>query len=303
MHLPFKTFILSAAGVSLAACATISSDEQKTPDPEIVKVEEWRTVKPENLLIIAVNAGQIIIELNEDFAPKHTKQIRELSAKGIYDGETFYRVIDGFVAQGGLKDDERIAPFGKLANENDRPITTDGSDKFIPLGNGDLFAETVGHVDGFAAAKDAKLGREWLLHCPGAIAMARDEDPDSGSTEFYIVLDAQRYLDRNLTVFGRVLSGMQLVQAFKRGDRDIESGVIQAPAKGETILKMRTAADIPEAERPTWQVMNTNAPAFEEFKTAKRVRNEAFFYRKPPEVLDICSFSVPARKIMETADR
>ena len=90
---------------------------------------------------------------------------------------------------------------------------------------------------------------------------------------------------------------------MERGDRDIESGVIQAPAKGETILKMRTAADIPEAERPTWQVMNTNAPAFEEFKTAKRVRNEAFFYRKPPEVLDICSFSVPARKTLETADR
>ena len=70
-------------------------------------------------------------------------------------------------------------------------------------------------MDGFAVARDADLGREWLLHCPGAMAMARDDDPDTGSTEFYIVLDAQRYLDRNLTVFGRVLSGMEHIQALQ----------------------------------------------------------------------------------------
>lgn len=125
--------------------------------------------------------------------------------------------------------------------------------------------------------------------------MARDTDPDSGGTEFYIVLDAQRYLDRNLTVFGRVIDGMEHVQAFKRGDRAIESGVIQAPELGEEMQSVEVSDNLSVADRPTWQVMNTQSPAFEDFKTSKRVRDEDFFYRKPPEVLDICGFETPAR--------
>ncbi len=294
MNLPFRKSLLIAAASCLAAVTAAQADDAtkaKTDTPS-----EWRNVAPENLLIITVAGGDIVIELNSEFAPNHAKQIHDLAAKGIYDGQSFYRVIDGFVAQGGLKDDETVAGYATLTNENDRPLSTGENDAFAPLGNADLFAKTVGHVNGFAAARYDEIGREWLLHCPGAMAMARDEDPDSGSTEFYIVLDAQRYLDRNLTVFGRVLSGMELVQAFKRGTPAVESGVIQAPDQGETILKMTTADLLPADQRPDWQVMNTGTDAFESFKTSKRVRNEAFFYRKPPEVLDICAFSVPARK-------
>ncbi len=166
----------------------------------------------------------------------------------------------------------------------------------LTLGNGDLFAETVGHIDGFAVGRSAELGREWLLHCPGAMAMARDEDPDSGGTEFYIVLDAQRYLDRNLTVFGRVIDGMQYIQKLRRGDRAIESGVIQAPAQGDEIISMQLASEIDAAKRPSYRVMVTPSAAFEDAKTAKRVRAEAFFYRRPPETLDICGFEVPVEK-------
>ena len=202
-------------------------------------------------------------------------------------------MIDAFVAQGGLQDDEAIEPFPTLENENDRPIT---DAKLVPLGNADLFAPIVGHIDGFAAGRSESLEREWLLHCPGALAMARDTDPDSGSTEFYIVLDAQRYLDRNLTIFGRVIDGMQYVQKLKRGDRAIESGVIQAPEVGDEILSMTVAADMADAIRPKYQVQAMPSQAFEDAKTEKRVRDEDFFYRKPPEVLDICGFEVPVRR-------
>ncbi len=127
--------------------------------------------------------------------------------------------------------------------------------------------------------------------------MARDNDPDSGATEFYIVLGAQRYLDRNLTVFGRVIDGMEHVQSLKRGDRAIESGVIQAPELGDTIIRIRKASDIAPAERPAYEVMAMPSPDFEAAKRAKRVREEDFFYRKPPEILDICTFEVPVRQL------
>ena len=123
----------------------------------------------------------------------------------------------------------------------------------MPLGNADLFAPVVGHIDGFAVGRSESLQAEWLLHCPGALAMARDNDPDSGGTEFYIVLDAQRYLDRNLTVFGRVIDGMQYVQKLKRGDRAIERRH-SGPEVGDEILSMTVAADMAEAIRPAYQV-------------------------------------------------
>ena len=282
---------LLVAGCFVFSSACLASAQAETEAPADTS-SDWRDVAPENLIIISLESGDVVIELNDDFAPAHAKQFRDLAADGVYDGEAFYRVIDGFVAQGGLEDEDLIADYETLKNENDREIT---DAPFTPLGNGDLFASQVGHMNGFAAARDEEMGREWLLHCPGALAMARDDDPDSGGTEFYIVLDAQRYLDRNLTVFGRVIDGMEYVQALKRGDRAIESGVIQAPDKGYTILSIRPASAMTEDNRPSYEIMKTETQAFEDFKTSKRVREESFFYRKPPEVLDICGFETPAR--------
>jgi len=291
-----RSVLFAALGVSLAA-ASQAQDALETgvSEEEIASATapDWRDVSAENLILIETAHGDIVIELNPDFAPNHAAQFRDLVRADVYNGSRFYRVIEAFVAQGGLQDEEVIEQYPTLINENDRPISEAA---FVPLGNPDLFAPVVGHIDGFAVGRSESLEKEWLLHCPGALAMARDTDPDSGSTEFYIVLDAQRYLDRNLTVFGRVIDGMQYVQKLKRGDRAIESGVIQAPDVGDEILSMTVAADMAEAIRPAYQVQAMPSQAFEDAKTAKRVREEDFFYRKPPEVLDVCGFEVPMRQ-------
>ena len=296
-----RLFLGASLLLGLAACGGAEVATEETPAAAVVSSPletspetEWRDVAAENLLMLETKRGFIAIELNPDFAPIHSARMRELASSGKYDGIQFYRVIDGFVAQGGFQNEDLIAEWPSLANENDREITVAS---FTPLGNKDLFTERVGHMDGFPAARDAEMGREWLLHCPGAVAMARDTDPDSGGTEFYIVLDAQRYLDRNLTVFGRVIDGMEHVQALKRGDRAVENGVIQLPETGDAIVSARIAAELPEQERIRYQVMNTNHAAFEAAKTSSRVREEEFFYRKPPEVLDICGFEVPIRQV------
>ena len=292
------SLILAAGAVLLSACQTPVEAQSEMDTAEsaetVVATDIWRDVDPENLLLINTEYGQTAIELNPDFAPNHVAQIRQLTRDGVYDGIRFYRVIEAFVAQGGLQDDALIEPYPTLINENDRPIS---EDVLVPLGNADLFTEQVGHMKGFAVGRDNTLGTEWLLHCPGAMAMARDTDPDSGSTEFYIVLDAQRYLDRNLTVFGRVIDGMAYVQKLKRGVRAIGNGVIQAPEQGDLIISMQIAADLPEETRPAYQAMISDSAAFEDAKTAKRVREEDFFYRKPPEVLDICGFEVPVQRV------
>lgn len=294
-----RSLVFGALALSImSACQAQEAIEVQLTEDEIASAlaPDWRDVSPENLILVETTYGDIVIELNADFAPNHANQFRQLVREDVYNGTRFYRVIDAFVAQGGLQEDELIEPYPTLKNENDRPISDAA---FVPLGNADLFAPVVGHIDGFAVGRSETLGSEWLLHCPGALAMARDNDPDSGGTEFYIVLDAQRYLDRNLTVFGRVIDGMQYVQKLKRGVRAIESGVIQAPEQGDEILSMTVAADMAAAIRPAYQVQAMPTQAFEDAKTAKRVREEDFFYRKPPEMLDICGFDVPVRKAPE----
>ncbi|MBL4616566.1 MAG: peptidylprolyl isomerase [Robiginitomaculum sp.] len=267
-------------------------------DDEQVQIP-WRVIAPENLLIIDTDYGRTVIELNPEFAPNHVEQIRRLAKQKFYDGLTFYRVIDGFVAQGGRGEgkDARALPdgFGTLKNENDR--TSDGLE-FAPVVSPDLYAKQSGHVNGFAAARNPDTGRTWLQHCPGSMAMARNNDPDSGDAEFYIVLGpGTRYLDRNLTVFGRIIDGMEFIQKLNRGVRSIDSGVIADIARRDVIRKFTIAADMPLDSRPVYEVMATPSDEFEIFKVSKRIRNEPFFYRQPPKVIEACTVVAPARMV------
>jgi peptidylprolyl isomerase len=258
--------------------------------------DEWRTVDPENLVVMDVTYGRILIELAPAFAPKHAERFRALVRAKFYDGKTFYRVIDGFVAQGGIGegDDKKTPEWPALKAEFDQAITNDVT--FTPLGSPDLFADEVGHVDGFPVGRDWKEGRMWVLHCPGAIAMARDTDPDTGGTEFYIPIGhAPRRLDRQLTAFGRVLEGMQYVQKLKRGDPKVENGVIKDVAQQDPIVRVQMAADMPRDERPVVQVTDTASKAFADYK-AQRRNPAPDFYKRPAKNLDICGFNAPVQR-------
>ena len=263
--------------------------------PVHAQASEWRDVDGENLAVMDTAHGRVLIELSPQFAPRHAERFRALVRSKFYDGQSFYRVIDGFVAQGGIGegDDKKLPDWPALKAEFDRNIGIDV--EFVALGSPDLFADKVGHVDGFPVGQSRKDKRMWLLHCPGALAMARDNDPDTGGTEFYIPIGhAPRRLDRNLTVFGRVLDGMQHLQKLNRGDPKVDSGVIQDAARRDAIVKVQMAADMTEAERPRVQVMDPTSKAFSAFKEQRR--NPApEFYKKAPPNLDICAFNAPLR--------
>ena len=261
----------------------------------------WRDVDPENLVLIDTRYGEVAVELAPAFAPRHVARMRALVRAHFYDGKSFYRVIEGFVAQGGIGEGTAATgvrgtvPMGwpNLKAEFDAPLTR--TTVFTPLGSPDLFAPEVGHVDGFPAAREGD--RMWIVHCPGTFAFARDNGDDTAATEFYIVIgQAPRRLDRNLTAFGRVIDGLQYVQKLTRGDPEIDNGVIQDSKARDPILRMRLAADLPAAIRPRFQVMRTESAAFAQKKAAKLNPAPEFYHRKPPQVLDLCILPAPVRR-------
>ena len=275
--------------------AAVANAGAVVPDTPAETGGDWRPVAAENLLILKTKYGDTLIELNPDFAPSHVDRMRKLAAGRALNGARFYRVIDGFVAQAGLYDRADDAKWPGLPLEAERSAPDDS--RFAPLGNADLFAPEAGHVDGFAAARDAGAGAEWLLHCPGAVAMARGDDAASGGTEFYVVLGPQRYLDRNLSVFGRVVLGLEHIQKLQRGDPDVDGGVISPIEKADTIISAVIASELPEDERPKLETIRTDTDSFRSHKDAQRRHEGVFYIHSPPSVLGVCSVDVPARSL------
>lgn len=274
--------------------------EAPRPPAEIVAeapASDWRALDPENTLYIDLeDGGRVVVELLPALAPEHVAQVKTLAREGYYDGLDFYRVIDGFVAQGGdtnADDPKTRKSLGsakpQLTAEFDAPVTDDPP--FTPLGDADGFAAETGFVKGFPAARDAAAKREWLVHCYGAFAFGRNDGADTASTEFYVTLAPQRYLDRNLSVFGAVRQGMQYLQGLPRGDA--AGGIISEPEK-RAKFTIRVAADVPQAERTPLQVMKTTSASFRELIEARRNRPEAFFKFRPDHT-DVCAVGVPVR--------
>jgi peptidylprolyl isomerase len=254
----------------------------------------WREVEPENLVFIDLFEGEITVELNPLFAPETVKQFRRLVEERFYDGLSFYRVIDGFMAQGGDGSDlGKLSLVPLIDAEFERDLSDDI--EFSRVQKNDLFAPETGFVDGFAAARDVSKNRVWLTHCPGVVAMARSDAPDSSRTDFYIVIgQAPRYLDRNMNVFGRVIHGMDVVQKIQRGPAN-ESGIIQDETTSSRIRGIRLASEIPEEERLSAFVMDTNSKGFEKLLKSRRNRKQKFFHNKPPGVLDVCQVPMAGR--------
>jgi len=267
----------------------------------------WNPLDPDNTVYLELQEGTVVIELNPVFAPKTVKQFKKLLSERFYQGLSFYRVIDGFVAQAG--DESDIGKASKIPTleaefQIDWPTRPRDKNKaknwqplsWTPVQKGDPFAPYTGFIDGFPAARDKETGgKAWLTHCPGTFAMARNDGADTGRTDFYIVIgQAPRYLDRNLTIFGRVVWGMDVVQRIKRGPT-LKNGIIVKDLDRSWIKSMRLASSLDPAQRLDIWVADTNSEGFKQMLRARRDRNDKFFHHKPPAVLDICQVPVPVR--------
>ena len=153
-------------------------------------------------MILKLKDGDVIIELFNDIAPNHVERFKKLSEEKKYDGVVFYRVIDGFMAQSG------DVQFGNINNENyDLKRAGTGGSKYA----------------------DLKSEFSSLPHKRGTLSMARSSDPNSANSQFFICFKAAPFLDRQYTVFGKVIQGMEFVDLIKRGEGS--NGQVKSPDK------------------------------------------------------------------------
>lgn len=262
----------------------------------------WRTVDPENLLRIRTRHGMIWVELAPEFAPAHAARIRELSRSNFFDFKVFHRVIDGFMAQGGGAPDNPnvAAPTAPLRAEfsiqrsPDELNISELQERVINPRENRSRAQA-GFWNGFPAgtlpAAQAFIREDgqvdsWLLHCDGAAAMARTADPNSANAQFYIVRGEAEHLNATYTVWGKVRAGMDAVRAIRVGTIGETPGF-----SPDFIMGFHIASDLPEDQRPTVQVFDTDTPDFARYleAIAASSRNN----RLP----DICAIEVPVRII------
>ena len=154
-------------------------------------------------MILKLKDGDVKIELFQDVAPNHVKRIKELADSGKYNNVVFHRVIDGFMAQ-------------------------TGDVKFGNSGSGDYDLRRAGM--GGSDLPDLKQEFSSLPHERGTLSMARSSDPDSANSQFFICFKPAPFLDRQYTVFGKVIEGMEFVDMIKRGDEN-NNGSVSEPDK------------------------------------------------------------------------
>ncbi len=254
---------------------------------------DWRALDPQNTLYLELTAGRVVIELAPSFAPHHVANVQTLARGHYFDGLWIMRAQDNYVVQWGDPDAKK--PVGAaqrtLGAEFERSLRGLGLAK---LPDPDTYAAQVGFVDGFPVAADAAIGRAWLVHCYGMVGAGRDNDVDSGGgTELYVVIgQAPRHLDRNVTLLGRVVSGMEILSVMPRGGGTL--GFYERPAQRTPIKQLRVGADVPAAERSDLEVLRTDTPTFLAYVEARRSRHEEWF-KVPAGRVDVCNVPVPTR--------
>lgn len=257
--------------------------------------EAWRTVPQDRLLYIETDHGMIIIELAPEFAPLHVERMTTLANDRFYDFLVWHRVLDGFVAQGG---GSRTNP----AHDTDLPnvpgeftvrrdpneiLIVETQDRVINARSNPAIARA-GFWNGFPAGTQAAalsgitadgLVESWLLHCEGAAAMARTNDPNSAGSQFYITRGNAEHLNAQYTVWGRVRAGQDAVDSIAVGTMGQDIGF-----QPDSIRSMRVGSDEGFDGQVTVEVVDTTSEAF-----------AIWLGPYTDEGLDICDIDVPVR--------
>jgi len=261
--------LLAAAAASMIAGGAIAQT-----------ASEWRTVAPENLMVIDTSQGRVLVELEPRAAPNHIERIRTLTSRGFYDGLKFHRVIPNFMAQTG-------DPQGTGAGGSDLPNLKGefsfrrGRDSgFVAVENsgpglrgvmGSLPIATQPDAQMFVTS-DLKVDASGMF-CPGVAGMARAGSPDSANSQFFLMTGQNDNLNGGYTTFGRVVQGLEVVKALKAGT-DAEDGKVADP---DVMTRVQMASALPEGQRPTVRVAVPGSAPFNAAVEAARSARGAQF--------------------------
>jgi cyclophilin family peptidyl-prolyl cis-trans isomerase len=244
--------LLSLAAAQAAPAAPLPSDPVEA---------DWRAIPDNELLVVQLAGGKrVVIRLAAAHAPQHVANIRRLAQARWWDGLSVYRVQENWVAQWGDRTEKKPLPAGVT----DRPAAEFDIAAFAPaqrMARPDPYSSASGvTADGWPVATDGKAA--WLTHCYASVGVARDALPSTGSGAelFTPIGQSARRLDRNYTVVGRIIEGMQWLSALPRADTPL--GMYATPAEELPILSVRLASDLPAAERPRFQYRRADNPRF-----------------------------------------
>lgn len=273
-------FMAAAAAVAPAVSAA-----PKTAPPKAAPQEaDWRVPAADTVMVIDTNRGRILVELIPEAAPAHVARLQDLTRAGVYDGRTFFRVIDRFMAQTGDPED---TGSGASDRPNLKAEFTFRRDQGLPFAVAAAPAGTeVGLLRSLpvvsqawswsAMTSDHKVAA-WGTYCPGVVGMARDEAPDSANSQFFLMRQPYPSLDKRYTAFGRVIAGLDVVRAIKTGEP------VADPQ--DEMTTVRLLADIPAAERPKVRVIDPNGAWYRGHVAAVRATRGADF--------SVCDLEVP----------
>jgi peptidylprolyl isomerase len=255
----------------------------------------WAALDPASTLYMDLPKGRVVILLAPGFAPKTIANIKQLVATRYFDNSAIVRSQDNYVVQWSRDDKTEKVANTKLKGyaEFERPIWPPN---LVHLPDHDTYAPITGFDGDFAVGSDGKS--EWLLHCYGSVGAGRDNAPDSGTgVELYAVTgQAPRQLDRNITLVGRVVQGMELLSSLPRGGNAQGGymGFYQSPSQYTPIKSVRLASELPPAQRLKLEYLKPNSPSFTAYVEARRNRRNDWFVR-PAGAIDACNVPLPVR--------
>ena len=287
----------SAQESAAAAAETPAKPKSMQEILDATQASDWRALDPANTLYLDLASGRVVIELAPGFAPAHVENIRTLAKEGYWNGLSINRSQDNFVVQWGdaAEDEKQKKPLGsakaKLPAEFERASK---GVKFNRLPDRDGWAPQVGFADGFPAARDPQAGKAWLAHCYGAVGAGRDVAADSSNgTELYVVTgQSPRQLDRNITVVGRVVQGIEMLSVLPRGTGPL--GFYEKPEQRTQIKAIRLASEVPASDRVPLELLRTDTGAFSQLVEARRNRRDEW-YKRPAGHIDLCNVPLPVR--------
>nr|WP_295108459.1 peptidylprolyl isomerase [uncultured Caulobacter sp.] len=261
---------MTAAVLALTATATSfgAASAQTAAD--------WRTPDPNNIIVVETNKGRIIAELYPQAAPNHVERMRGLVKSGFYDGLTFFRVINDFMAQTGDpqntgmggSDQPNLAAEFTFRRGADTPLAQSFKVGTNESGWVGVMPVTSQNSALAVMTADRKVAT-WGNFCPGVLGAARAGDPNSANSQFFFMRQANASLDKTYTAFGRVLQGVDVARAIKTGE--------PVPDPQDKMISVKLLADLPADKRPSIQVMNTGSAAFKALVDKRRAEQGASF--------------------------
>jgi peptidylprolyl isomerase len=289
---------LFALGVAMLAAGAGSAPPTMNDILAASPHGDWRPIDPAQTLVMQLRTGRVVIELAPAFAPNAIANIKALVHAHYFDGAAIVRSQDNYVVQWSQPNHRPLgAAKSKINPEFDRAIAPDVG--FAALPDPDTYAPQTGFSAGFPVARDPMTGRTWLAHCYGMVGVGRDVAADSGNgSELYAVIgQSPRNLDRNVTLVGRVVQGIELLSVLPRGTGPL--GFYEKPSQNTPIRSIQLASDLPASQRPNLEALRTDSATFQALLNERRTRPDPW-YKHAPGRINVCNMPLPVRAAPKT---